>query len=194
MSTQNKNSNVEKSEENQEGNIKKELAECEEYKKDLQRLAAEFDNYKKRTQKELQLAYQKGQEDVLSNLLDIYEEILISLNHNNQNADPQTIQRGLELLQKKLDNFFSSYKIKEIDCSGEPDPHLHEVILAVEGEPDGKIAQVIKRGYTIGDKLLRAAKVSIYKKPKQKENKNKENEKVEPNIQNTQNKVDSSNN
>ncbi|MCX8163185.1 MAG: nucleotide exchange factor GrpE [Candidatus Micrarchaeota archaeon] len=155
----------------QEEQIKQLQQQCQEYKSDLQRLAAEFDNYKKRVNKELDLAYKKGQEDVLLNLLDIYEEILISLEPANQSTDPKVIKDGLKLLQKKLSNFFSYYKIQEIDCSGEPDPHLHEVILRIEGEPDGKIAQIIKKGYVRDGKLLKAAKVSIYKKSLKSTNK-----------------------
>ncbi|MFN3910058.1 MAG: nucleotide exchange factor GrpE [Candidatus Anstonellaceae archaeon] len=152
-------------------------AQCEEYKNDLKRLAAEFDNYKKRTTKEIEQAFELGKLDVLNHFLDIYQEVLISLEPINSSGEVEKIKEGLKILQKKLSNLLTFYNIEEIDCSGEPDPHLHEVILKVDGEPDGHIAKVIKKGYTINGKLLRPAKVSIYKKIEKKEQKQEKEEK-----------------
>jgi molecular chaperone GrpE len=171
-----------------QGQIQQLKAQCDEYKNDLKRLAAEFDNYKKRTAKELQQAKEFGKITVLVDLLEIYQELLISLNHLESTSDPQKLKEGIHIFKKKLSALLEAYKIKEIDCTGEPDPYLHEVIFQTEGEPEGKIAQVIKRGYLMADKVLIPAKVSVYKKPKNNSansEANSSNEQKTSNAQNT---------
>lgn len=165
--------------------LKQAKEKCEEYKNDLQRLAAEFDNYKKRMQNQIFNYQQLGKEEVLNQLLDIYQEVMIALDEKNLQGDIKAVKKGLELIKQKILNLLDQYKIKEIPCNGEPDPNLHEVILQVEGEPDGHIAQVIKKGYLINGKLLRPAIVSVYKKTSNKDENiaNKEN-----NDENTTNK------
>lgn len=138
---------------------------CDEYKHDLQRLAAEFDNYKKRSEREKAFACQIGKEEVLSQLLLLNDDFASATEHIEKNKSASVkadANDGIILLSKKLSAILASFGIKEISCSGEPNHMCHEVVLQVEGKPAGHIAQVLRRGYMIGERLLRAAQVSVY--------------------------------
>ena len=132
---------------------------CEEYKNDLKRLAAEFDNYKKRTQKQSEISRQLGREDVLVQMLTLSDEFEQALKHSKGGEDAN---EGLLLLSKKLSAIISSFNVEEIICGGEPDPNFHEAMLQVPGEPKGKICEVLRKGYKIGGRLLRPAQISVY--------------------------------
>ena len=136
-------------------------SKCEEYKNDLLRLAAEFDNYKKRAAKDAQILRQIGREDAILQFLAIKDELASALAHAQKSGDEHA-KKGLELLVKKIDSAFASLGVEEIKCEGEPDHNFHEAMLAVEGNPEGKIAQVLRKGYTIAGRLLRPAQVSVY--------------------------------
>lgn len=132
---------------------------CEEYENDVQRLAAEFDNYKKRIDKQSQVLRQLGREDVLIELLTLSDEFSQALEHSKTDKDAR---HGLELLAKKLNSTISSFDVEEVKCDGEPNPNLHEVMLQVPGKKEGTICEVLRKGYKIGERLLRPAQVSVY--------------------------------
>ena len=132
---------------------------CEEYKNDLQRLAAEFDNYKKRVEKQFQVSRQIGREDVLLELLSLCDEFSQAL--ANSKTDKDALE-GLKMLAKKMNLTISAFGIEEIACNKEPDPNFHEVILQVPGKNKGEICTIFRKGYKVGGRLLRPAQVSVY--------------------------------
>lgn len=141
-----------------------------ELETDLKRVAAEFDNYKKRVEREKQQARIFERSYVLSHFLILKDEFEQAASHEDSD--------GLRLLHKKLDSIFKSLEIKEVDCSKDCDHKFHEVMLQVPGGETGKIAQVIRKGYMMGEILLRPAQVSIYS-GKQDEPEEKQEEKKE---------------
>jgi len=150
---------------------------------DLKRLAAEFDNYKKRVEKEKLLAKEEGQARVLLQLLSLNDEFDSALAHIRASKDAAA-QEGIQLLSKKLSQILSSFSVREITCSGLPDPHRHDIILQVPGGEEGKIAGILRKGYMVGEYLLRPAQISVYAGEQEKtgatvakEEKNKENKK-----------------
>ncbi|PIT84821.1 nucleotide exchange factor GrpE [Candidatus Micrarchaeota archaeon CG10_big_fil_rev_8_21_14_0_10_45_29] len=147
------------------GNSKNDLQAAQEqlnqYIHDLKRLAAEFDNYKKRVEKEKLLAKEEGQARVLLQLLTLSDEFDSALSHIKNSKDAAA-QEGFDLLSKKLAQILSSFSVREIKCEGAADPHKHDAILQVPGGDEGKIAQVLRKGYMVGEYLLRPAQVSVY--------------------------------
>ncbi|MFA5108161.1 MAG: nucleotide exchange factor GrpE [Candidatus Micrarchaeia archaeon] len=155
---------------------------CEEYKNDLKRLAAEFDNYKKRVEKEKQQTRMDAQANALAPFLDMndaFETALLHINKKNATgADANGVkvyEDGIKLLHKKLHSTLQSFGVKEIACKGIANHLYHEVMLQVPGEPAGEIAQILRKGYTMGDYVLRPAQVSVFagisKEEKSAENK-----------------------
>jgi molecular chaperone GrpE len=149
-------------------NIK--IDDSDELRDDLKRIAAEFDNYKKRVEREKQQARLFERSHVLSHFLILKDEFEQATAHEKESE-------GLKLLAKKLDSILNSLDVKEVDCSGECDHRFHEVMMQIPGGEQGKIAQVIRKGYLVGDILLRPAQVCIYSGkrewPEEKEDKKK---------------------
>ena len=138
-----------------------------EYEDHLKRLAAEFDNYKKRAEKEKQAARMAGKAEALAPFLDMDEVFEKALEHSKSNpkeaGNSSAIHDGLVLLHKQLHSIFAHAGVLEINCHGAPNHAYHETIMQVAGEPDGEIAQVLRKGYTMGEYVLRPAQVSVNK-------------------------------
>jgi len=145
-------------------------AKLAEYENDLQRLAAEFDNYKKRVEKEKFQSRQYGKAEALAPFLDMNEVFEKALAHKGS-GDAKAMHDGLLLLQKQLRAIFASSGVKEISCVGMPHHAFHEVMLQVPGGQSGEIAQVLRKGYMMGDYVLRPAQVSVYVGEEKKEEK-----------------------
>ncbi len=146
-------------------------AEEPDYKERLIRLAAEFDNYKKRTKTDIDNAKTMGKAELTSNLLSVLDEFEVALIAVGKTED-KTIARGVELLYS---NFFDALKkagLEEVSASGQADPYKHEIIMIRESDkPDGTILEVAKKGYIFKGMLLRPASVIVSKK-NEKEEKN----------------------
>jgi molecular chaperone GrpE len=129
------------------------------------RTLADFQNYQKRMEKELQAQKEDTKKKYLLELLDLTE----LLKKAYEDIDPKL---GLKLILENLDKFLEKEGIIYIDCKGKPfDYQLHNAISTIEQSDcvDGTIIDEIKKGYLIGEKLLRPARVIVAKK-KQKEN------------------------
>ncbi len=180
----NKNQNAKTNEHNDKSNATQQqkngnqtigdAKKCEEYKNDLKRLAAEFDNYKKRIASQSDASRLVGQAQVLSELLVLTDEFSHAVEHEKISNETLKDNFGIMLLYKKLSSILNSFNVKEINCDGILDPNVHEVMFQVNGKPEGKICQVLRKGYLFNQKLLRPAQVSVYcdndayKKPDEK--------------------------
>ncbi len=146
-----------------------------EYEDDLRRLAAEFDNYKKRAEKEKRAARLQGKAEALAPFLDMEDAFEQALAHadketganaaDQQEAD-RPIREGLGLLHRKLQAIFAADGVKEIRCDGLPDHARHEVMLQTDGHPAGHIAQVFRKGYEMDGYVLRHAQVAVFSERK----------------------------
>ena len=136
-------------------------AKADEYLDMARRVQADFDNYRKRSQKEKEDYKAFATADLLSDLLTIVDDLDRALEHNKDDNDFVT---GVKSVRKNLMKVLESKGLKEIDTSGKFDPNYHEAFASVEADTDGDIAEVFQKGYCIGTRVLRTAKVKITKK------------------------------
>jgi molecular chaperone GrpE len=137
------------------------LALAEEYKNLLQRVQADFDNYRKRNVDSIRAARADGNNDVIAGLLPIADAIDRAL---TMIADDKS-REGVALIQRQMDTLLSKFGVCEMKASGECfDPGLHNAILQIEdAENAGKVVEVLQKGYTRDGKVLRHAMVKVAK-------------------------------
>ncbi len=137
-----------------------------ELKERLLRLAAEFDNYKKRTMKDIGEAKELGKAELLRSMLGIVDEFDLML-VSAMRSDDKALAKGVELLYSNFMDALKKSGLKEVDTTDKFDPYKHEIMMVREedGKEDGHILEVIKKGYAFNGKMLRAAAV-IVAKPK----------------------------
>lgn len=140
-------------------------AQVEKEKKEYLFLAAEFDNYRKRTLKEKAEIIKNGGENVLKGLLPIVDDFERGLKAAETDGDAKSVLEGMTLIYNKLIKFLESMGVKEMASTGEPfNPDLHEAIAQVPAPAEdlkGKVLDTVQKGYTINDKVLRHAKVAV---------------------------------
>ena len=142
--------------------VKKLEEELAAQKDKYMRLAAEYDNYRKRTANEKLSLYDDATAKAVTELLPVADSVRMALD-NLANADPEII-KGIELISNQLDKSFEKLKIESFGKIGDEfDPNLHNAISKVESEELGEntIAQVFQTGYKIGDKIIRHAMVQV---------------------------------
>ena len=143
-------------------------AEAAEYREHLQRLQAEFDNFRKRTLREQTHALERAAEPLMRRLLEVLDEFDLALMAADRTPDLQQFLRGVELVYAKLQDILEAEGLQRIDALGKPfDPEFHEALMHsddVEGEsPGGEpvVADVFRQGYTLKGKVLRPAGVRV---------------------------------
>ncbi|MFA4838782.1 MAG: nucleotide exchange factor GrpE [Candidatus Neomarinimicrobiota bacterium] len=141
----------------------KELAESKDR---YLRLAAEFDNYRKRQDKEIGQIVEYAGEDVLRNILPVLDDLERSIKTKTENMTVQTVQDGLELIYKKFLKILSDLGVQTIDSLNQPfNPDIHHAVMAREekdAEPDMVIDE-FEKGYNFKQRVLRYAKVVVSK-------------------------------
>jgi molecular chaperone GrpE len=150
----------------------KEKEQDQEQKEKLLRLAAEFDNYKKRVQKELEESNSMGKASLAKEILPIIDEFELAMIALDKSED-KTMVKGIEMLYSNLIDVLKRNGLREIKCEGMFDPYKHEIMMVKESkEKEGTILEVIKKGYEFSGKLLRPSSVIVAKaSPKEKETK-----------------------
>jgi len=134
----------------------------EELTNDLKRVQADFENYKKRAEKEWaersKLATQKLMTDLLA-VLDSFDKAL----ENQGNADPRDLKKGLEGLHRQLLQVLQREGLREIKAEGRFDPFMHEALMREErpDAEDGQILEVYQKGYQVGSRPIRPARVKV---------------------------------
>ena len=126
------------------------------------RLAAEYDNYRKRTANEKLSLYDDATSKAVTELLPVADSVRMAL-ENLKDADPE-ILKGIELISNQLDKSFEKLKVESFGKVGDDfDPNMHNAIGMVDNEELGsdKIAAVFQTGYKIGDKIIRHAMVQV---------------------------------
>ncbi len=141
----------------------KEADEKENMKESMLRLAAEFDNYKKRAKKDIDSAKSLGAADLMRQLFPILDEFELALLAIDKSAD-RNLMKGIEMVYSNMSDTLRKYGLKEIDTNGKFDPYKHEIVLTRESEKaPGTIIEVIKKGYMFNEMVLRPAAVIIAK-------------------------------
>lgn len=134
----------------------------------LLRTMADFENFRRRNEKEKQDAIKFANEELLRDLLGVVDHLEQALSHIQQTASPETknLAMGIELVAKQLLGTLEKYGLKPIVAVGQPfDPSVHEALQMVDSEdalPNTVVAQHM-RGYKLNDRLLRAALVDVVK-------------------------------
>ncbi len=155
----------------EEEKIEEELKEptSEEIMAELQnkylRLSAEFDNYRKRTLREKMDLQVSAREDILSNILPIVDDFERGMESVEKATDIKAVKEGLKLIYTKFSGFLSQQGVKEIEAVGKTfDTDLHEAITKIPVESKkkkGKVVDIVEKGYTLREKVIRYAKVII---------------------------------
>ena len=128
----------------------------------LLRLAAEFDNYKKRTVRERQEYVALANERLVKELLPVLDDLERALQAAAEHEEAQ-LEDGVRLVHRSLAQLLEREGVEEIDASGVFDPHVHEAMLAqpsAEAE-SGDVLDVIQKGYKIGGRVVRPARVIV---------------------------------
>ncbi len=140
----------------------------EDYKGKFFYLAAEMDNMKKRFDREKTNLVKFGNEKVLSELLDVVDNLdrTVDAIANDQDEKVKNIYQGVEMVRTQFLNVLKSNGLEKIEALGETfDPNFHEAMaqMPAEGKQDQEVIQVYQHGYSLNGRLLRAAKVVIAK-------------------------------
>lgn len=147
--------------------IKELTEELEKEKEKYLRLAAEFDNFRKRCQKEQEEFRKYSNEKLIVDLLDIYEGLERGIENFKKTDDKEKIIKGLEILYNQFDNVLKSYGLSPIKSIGEKfDPYKHEAMMQTETDEyeDGTIIEEFKKGYTLNNKVICYSKVRVSKR------------------------------
>lgn len=132
------------------------------WKDKYMRLAAEYDNYRKRTANEKLSIYDDATAKAITELLPVADSIQMAI-ANLKDSDPE-ILKGIELVSNQLNKSFEKLKVEGYGEIGDSfDPNLHNAISKVESEELGEnqLSQIYQRGYKIGDKIIRHAMVQV---------------------------------
>ncbi len=142
-------------------------AELAEAKDRHLRLAAEFDNFRKRNLKERQDLHNYANESLVKELLPVVDNLERAVSHGRkeeQRADSENLLQGVELTWRSLMQILTRFGVVEIEAEGKPfDPQVHEAVrrVASSDHPPGTILEVYQKGYLLKDRLLRPAMVAV---------------------------------
>jgi molecular chaperone GrpE len=139
--------------------------QIEEHKDRYLRLAAEYDNHRRRSVKERQEAGTRAQAELAKSLLDALDDLARFAHVDPTTVDTATVVEGVEMVEKKMVKALTGAGLEVVDPIGEPfDPSRHEAVgtePAVGPEDDHTVARVYQRGYVFGGQLLRPARVVV---------------------------------
>ncbi len=153
----------EKEEEKKCEKLKEELenlkSERDEYKDKYLRKLAEFDNFRKMMEREIEKEKKIVEASIIKEFLDSYESLEKSLKQD------KNLKEGIELIYKNIKKILEKHNVREIKAIGEKfNPNLHEAIGVIDGKEDNIIVEEYQRGYMLGDMVLRHSKVIVSKK------------------------------
>ena len=139
-------------------------AEANRLKDALLRTAADYDNFRKRTRRELEEARRNGREDLLKALLPVFDNLERAIQSAQRSSDVKAMTEGLSMVQRQFIDALGREGIARVATIGKPfDPSVHEAIQQVETSDHdaGTVIAEVQPGYTQGERLLRAAMVVV---------------------------------
>jgi molecular chaperone GrpE len=144
----------------------------------LQHLQAEFENYKKRTEKDFERCRSYANAELIAKLLPIIDSFEFALKHS---GDTKHFVIGVKLIHNELMKVLEKEGLKPVECVGKPlDPYKHEVLLQEPSDKVGIVLEELQKGYTFNDRVIRCAKVKLAKEVEaEKEAANANNKKDE---------------
>ncbi len=150
--------------------LRQQAAKADDYWQRLLRTTADFDNYKKRMVREKQESVKYANEALLTKLIPLLDnfEMAIAAAQGNSHEALQSLQTGVGMIFQQLKSTLTEAGLEEIDAAGGPfDPNWHEAVSQLEtaDAPEGHVAQQLRKGYKLRDRLLRPASVIVAKTP-----------------------------
>ena len=125
------------------------------------RVAAEYDNFRKRTVKEKEASYGNGKADAVAKMLPVYDNLERALSQETSDA---AYKKGVEMTMNELVKIFTALGVEIFgECGDEFDPNLHNAVMHIDSEELGEnvIAQVFQKGFRVGEKVVRFAMVQV---------------------------------
>ena len=130
-------------------------------KEQFLRLAAEYDNYRKRTAREKENLWTEAKTDTVQAFLPVYDNLERAL---KQDTADEAYKKGVEMIMAQMKEVFAKLGVTEIEAQGQPfDPNLHNAVMHIEDENLGEntVAQVFQAGFMLGEKVIRFAMVQV---------------------------------
>jgi len=157
-------------EDDQSSEVERLKAEVAEWEDKFLRTHASFENSKRLLAKDKATAVAYANESFASDILTVIDSLdsalsMINVDENSDNEFMKKMKEGLTLVDEQLHKVLEKHQIKQIDCAKEYDPNLHQAVMQVDSNEhnSGDIVQVLQKGYTIKDRVLRPAMVSTAK-------------------------------
>ena len=125
------------------------------------RLCAEYDNFRKRSQKEKDALYADVKANTMKSFLPVYDNLVRAL---NQNTEDEAYKKGVEMIMAQFKTTMEKLGVTEMDCLGQKfDPAFHNAVMHVDDEEKGEneIVEVFQQGFMLGDKVIRFAMVKV---------------------------------
>src|SRR5438093_7796871 len=136
-------------------------AKRDEYLADLQRLAADFDNYRKRAQRDQESLVARAHERLVKELLPVLDDLERALEAAAAHEEAK-LEDGVRLVHRELEAALAREGLAVIETDGRFDPHVHEALLSHPSEQEeGSVLEVLQKGYRLGDRVLRPARVVV---------------------------------
>lgn len=138
--------------------------QAKEYYEHLQRLQAEFDNFRKRTQKEKEETVKYAAERVIEAMLPILDNFNRAMLASENHQDFAAFVQGMELILRQMQSVLAKEGLKEIEAIGQLfDPNLHEAVLQIDSQehPENTVVEELQKGYYLKEKVLRPSMVKV---------------------------------
>jgi molecular chaperone GrpE len=138
--------------------------ERDERTDDLKRVAAEFENYRKRVARDQQSLAARAHERLVKELLPVLDDLERALEAAGDARDSERgrVEEGVKLVHRELQEALAKEGLSEIETNGHFDPHVHEALLSQPSDQEeGAILDVLQKGYRLGDRVLRPARVVV---------------------------------
>jgi molecular chaperone GrpE len=140
-------------------------AERDEYLNDLKRVAADFENYRKRAARDQESLVARAHERLVKELLPVLDDLERALSAAEEHEETK-LEEGVRLVQRELKAALDREGLAEIETNGSFDPHVHEALLTQPSDAEeGSVLEVLQKGYRLGDRVLRPARVVVAAAP-----------------------------
>jgi len=145
--------------------LEEQLAEVErerdEYLNDLKRVAADFENYRKRVARDQEGLVARAHERLVKELLPVLDDLERAVEAAAQHEEAK-LEEGVRLVHRELVEALAREGLVEVETDGQFDPHVHEALVSQPSEQeDGSVIDVLQKGYRLGDRVLRPARVVV---------------------------------
>jgi molecular chaperone GrpE len=141
----------------------------DQYLGDLKRVAADFDNYRKRVAREREALVTRAHAGLVEAILPVLDDLGRALEAAGLHEEAK-LEDGVRLVHRQLSEVLAKEGLQEISIDSPFDPHVHEALAAIPSEAEeGTILEVVQRGYLLGDRVLRPARVVVAAAPVQEE-------------------------